>query len=103
MADTSILTAAQIAAQADAGAVRVVTTTDSVVRAFRGDRFTFYVSDASAPGGSAPWVRIENGSFAFEGPVASLAGPTAADAITNAEGLALIALLKKIHVAKVHP
>lgn len=94
MADTTVLTPAQIAALADTGASVPVTVNDT--RRFAGASLTLYTSDSAAPGGVAPWVRLQVGSFSFDGPLASVAGAARTNAITNAEALAFVATAKKL-------
>lgn len=102
MADTTVLTPAQIAAQATAGAPRTVTPAVVATVAVKDTSFRFYMADPASP---LPGVHVEvrNNGFVADLQLASLGGAGSGFPITAAEAAALQALLLKMHVGIVMP
>jgi hypothetical protein len=100
MADTSTLSLAQITTLAATEPDRTVVPA-KVQRIRRRDTsFRFYVSDIVGQGARA---EIRNGDFFEDVILSEVCGPAAGNALTNAEKNTLLALLDKLHVARVMP
>lgn len=99
MADVSTRTAAEIAALAATEPDRTVVAAKVQKIRYRDTSFRFYVAD------NAPGVRLElrNGDFVEDVRLADISGAGAANALTAAERQTLLALLEKLHVARVVP
>ena len=102
MADTTTLTAGQITTLAAAGTTRTVVAAVTKTVAVRDTSMRFYFPDAGAP---LPGLRVEirNQEFQEDVRLADISGAGSANAITTAERNALVAILEKLHVGRVHP
>jgi len=103
MADTTVLTPAQISAAADAGADRVVVQPVTRKVRFKDTRFSFRFRRSDGAGAGKWLVSLWNEQFNEDVDLVDISGPSAADALNNADKNALIAILEKIHVGRVMP
>jgi hypothetical protein len=102
MADVSALTPAQIATLATNGVSRTITTSVTRTVAVKDTSQRFYFADAAA---TVQGIRLETKNQEFQEDVrlSDISGAGPANALTNAEMATLVALLQKLHVARVHP